>query len=122
MTDLERWTAHFIDDNRNRADFSLPWNESDAPSLDEAYRIQDAVLEGLSEDRGPLGGYKVAVTAAPLQEMMGLTEPLGGLVHAGDIASSPFTLSLAEFHTRKSLARPGTIIPFSISTGGCFAS
>ena len=67
--------------------------------MDDAYKIQDAVLDGLSGDRGPLGGYKVAITAAPMQEMMGLTEPLGGLVHAGDIASSPFTLALAEFQT-----------------------
>ena len=99
MTDLERWAAHFIDDNRSRADFTLPWNDANAPSLADAYKIQDAVLEGLSRDRGPLGGYKVAITAAPMQEMMGLTEPLGGLVHAGDIRSSPFNLSLAEFQT-----------------------
>ncbi len=98
MTEVASWAATFVDDNRNRRDFALPWGDS-VPDLEAAYQVQDAVLEGLSDDRGPLGGYKVAITAKPMQEMMGLSEPLGGLVHANDIKASPFTLSLSEFHT-----------------------
>lgn len=97
MSDISGWAQTLIDANRSGADLVLPWDET--PSLDDAYSVQDAVLEGLTADNGPLGGYKVAITAKPMQEMMGLTEPIGGLVHSGTIRESPFELSLADHVT-----------------------
>lgn len=114
MTDVASWAATLVDDNLRQQDFALPWGDA-VPDLDIAYQVQDAVLDGLSADRGPLGGYKVAITAKPMQEMMGLSEPLGGLVHANDITTSPFTLSMANYHTPalefEVTARLGTNVP-----------
>jgi 2-keto-4-pentenoate hydratase len=95
---VQAWADSLVEDNRLGRAFAVPWGDT-PPSLDDAYRIQDAVLDGLAGDRGELGGYKVALTAKPLQEMMGLTEPLGGLVHAGEIRSSPWSLLLADYHS-----------------------
>ncbi|MDH3679316.1 MAG: hypothetical protein OEV40_05125, partial [Acidimicrobiia bacterium] len=33
------------------------------------------------------------------QHLMGLTDPLGGLVHAGEIHRSPHTLSIGDYHS-----------------------
>lgn len=98
MTSTDEWAATLVDDNLSGRDFHLPWG-GQTPTLEQAYAVQDAVFAGLTAQRGPLGGYKVAITAKPMQEMMGLSEPLGGLVHAGDINESPFTLSRASFHS-----------------------
>jgi 2-oxo-3-hexenedioate decarboxylase/2-keto-4-pentenoate hydratase len=95
---LKAWADALIDDNRSGRPFAAPWGD-EPPALEDAYRIQDAVLDGLTADRGPLGGYKVALTAKPMQEMMGLTEPLGGLVHAGQLYTSPHTLKLGDYHS-----------------------
>ncbi|MGI9615721.1 MAG: 2-keto-4-pentenoate hydratase [Acidimicrobiales bacterium] len=93
---LQSWAATIVGDNRAGRRFSPPWGDA-SPPLDDAYRVQDAVLNGLAPDRGPLGGYKVAATAKPLQEMLGLTEPLGGLVHAGQLYTSPHTIDLSDY-------------------------
>lgn len=98
MTSLDEWAAALVDDNVNGREFRLPWGDH-TPTLEEAYALQDSVFAGLTATRGPLGGYKVAITAKPMQEMMGLSEPLGGLVHDGDISQSPFTLSRATLHS-----------------------
>ena len=94
---VSQWVTQFVEDNQQGNDYVAPW--SSPPSLDDAYAVQDGVLAGLTADRGPLGGYKVAVTAAPMQEAMGLTEPLGGLVHGGQIRDSGCVLSRADFHS-----------------------
>lgn len=93
---LQSWAATLVDDNRAGRPFSPPWGDA-IPPLEDAYLVQDAVLNGLSPERGSLGGYKVAATAKPLQEMLGLTEPLGGLIHAGQLYTSPHTIDLAGY-------------------------
>lgn len=94
---VSQWVSQFVADNQEGRDYNAPWGQP--PSLDDAYAVQDGVLDGLAAERGQLGGFKVAVTAAPMQEAMGLTEPLGGLLHAGQIRASGCVLSRADFHS-----------------------
>jgi 2-keto-4-pentenoate hydratase len=95
MSDIQPWAQVFIEDNRAGNGYAVPWDA--IPTIEEAYAVQDAVLDGLAGDRGELAGYKVAVTAQPMQEALGLTEPLGGLIHGGQLRSSGCSLSMADF-------------------------
>src|ERR1700716_2760522 len=48
----------------------------------EGYRIQDAVHAVLSQDVGPLVGYKIGCTSAVMQRYLGIPHPRGGGVFA----------------------------------------
>lgn len=95
--DVQRWAKAFIDQNSNGADYDAPWSTS--PSLDQAYGVQDLVFQGLAATRGDVGGYKVAVTAKPMQEAMGLTAPLGGIIHGGQLRDTGCVLAMSDFHS-----------------------
>ena len=95
--DVASWAQAFIDQNMSGADFRAPWTET--PSLEQAYAVQDRVFDGLAPARGDVGGYKVAVTAKPMQDAMGLTAPLGGLIHGGQVRETGCALSASAFHS-----------------------
>jgi len=66
-------------------------------SIDEAYRIQEAYQGALAGDYGEAAGYKIAYTTAPLQQASGISEPVAGVILAGNIRHSPAALNAADF-------------------------
>ncbi len=67
-------------------------------SLEDAYRVQDAFHQSLIEDgRGPIAGYKIALTSKVMQELCGVDQPLAGAIFASTVHESPATLSLSAF-------------------------
>jgi 2-keto-4-pentenoate hydratase len=67
-------------------------------NMDEAYAVQQALVDLWRHGaRGPVGGYKIALTSKAMQEMVGVDSPCGGAIFARDILASPARLSLARF-------------------------
>ena len=67
-----------------------PLPEEVAPrTIDEAYAMQEAFHQLLTADRGPISGYKIALTTPVMQKMVGFGEPCAGAVLANNIHQSP---------------------------------
>ena len=67
--------------------------------LRDAYRIQAEFVRRLQRDGG-VGesvGYKVALTSKAMQAMVGVNEPLSGVVFESRVHASPASLSLGDF-------------------------
>lgn len=94
-----RIARKIFDANRNRERFR-PLREDDEPeSLEAAYIIQDKVHRLLQTegDMGPIGGHKIALTSAAIQELCGVTQPVYGSIFTKTIRRSPCVLKLSEF-------------------------
>ena len=66
-------------------------------SIDEGYQAMEKLVE-LWQGRGPIGGYKIALTSKPIQELCGVDQPCGGYVFRETIHQSPANLSLGDFN------------------------
>ena len=99
-----------IDDERiqSAAQFLLRAHREAAPfgpipepitprTINEAYAVQEALQELLSSTRGNIVGYKVAVTTRPMQQMLGLSEPLSGAILAETVHHSPAVLRCSDY-------------------------
>ncbi len=75
-----------------------PLPESLEPrTIDEAYALQEEYLRLLSEQYGPLAGYKLAYTTPVMQERAGLSEPCAGGILANTLLRSPTTLNSGSY-------------------------
>ena len=63
-----------------------PLPEQFAPrTITEAYDMQDAYHGLITSSRGPIVGYKVALTTPVMQRMVGFNEPCAGAVFASGV-------------------------------------
>lgn len=68
-------------------------------TMDDAYAAMEALRDLWAEHgRGPVGGYKIALTSKPIQELCGVDQPCGGFVFARTIHRSPAEISLADYN------------------------
>ncbi len=76
-----------------------PYATDPARTLDEAYRLQDALAEQLTAcaDRQAVAGWKIAANAPHLLEKFALEEPLSGRVFKSQTRQSPARLTAATF-------------------------
>jgi 2-oxo-3-hexenedioate decarboxylase/2-keto-4-pentenoate hydratase len=66
--------------------------------LAEAYAAQEALLALYADaGKGPIGGYKIALTTKVMQRLMGVDQPCGGTILAPTNHRSPARLACAEF-------------------------
>ena len=66
--------------------------------LDEAYLIQREFQSHVSEAQGAIAGYKLAYTTAQLQESVGVSDPVLGIMLEDNIRHSPSTLKATDFY------------------------
>ncbi|MEO0679564.1 MAG: hypothetical protein AAF192_04015 [Pseudomonadota bacterium] len=71
----------------------------EAPDLDAAHAIQIETARALAEDRGPLGGRKIAWNTAPQMEQFGMPEPGAARVFASQILGTGARLAAADYAT-----------------------
>jgi len=64
---------------------------------EEAYRVQRAFIDRLSETRGRLGGYKIAYTSAQMRETSGIAAPCSGFMFAETIVDAPAVLKSSDY-------------------------
>ena len=65
--------------------------------LDEAYSIQREFQTDISQEQGPIAGYKLAYTTSASQQANGVSDPCLGVMLADNIRQSPCTLAAADF-------------------------
>lgn len=65
--------------------------------LEDAYRVQEALVERLSATFGAVRGYKVGLTSRRMQSLCGLDEPVAGRVLARRVLSSPADIALERY-------------------------
>lgn len=65
--------------------------------LDEAYLIQREYQRHIAEEQGPIAGYKLAYTTEALQQTVGVSDPVLGVVLEDNILHSPSTLTAADY-------------------------
>lgn len=66
-------------------------------SIADAYRVQDALLQRLGQDKGALGGYKIAYTSDEMRRLRGISSPCAGGMFAGTIQSAPATFRSTDY-------------------------
>jgi 2-keto-4-pentenoate hydratase len=70
--------------------------EPDMTPLD-AYRIQQLVVEARLRDEGPVVGYKVGLTSAAMQELLGIDQPDYGPILSSMLVGDAVTLERSRF-------------------------
>ena len=95
-TRIELAARLLADQYRDGTRFSL--DEESAPrTIEEAYAVQEAFQDIMSQARGPVAGYKIAYTTATIQQNAGVSEPGAGVILAKNISYSPATLQSAGY-------------------------
>ena len=90
--------AQRLFDNHRERRPRTPLPEASGATLDDAYRIQEALQTLLLQSgEGPIVGYKIALTSAAMQQMCGVDHPLAGAVFAAGVHRSPARLALDRF-------------------------
>ena len=90
--------ARFLHEaHRARAPYQ-PMPDAFAPrDINEAYDIQEAFHELLKPERGAIAGYKVALTTAVMQKMVGFGHPCSGAIFASGVHHSPAAVKGSDF-------------------------
>ena len=95
-TRIQRTARLLAEQYRDNARFSL--DEESAPrTIEEAYAVQEAFQEIMSQARGPIAGFKIAYTTTTMQQNSGVSEPGAGVILAKNINHSPATLQSAGY-------------------------
>jgi 2-keto-4-pentenoate hydratase len=85
--------------HRTRARYHPLDGQLRAGSLDDAYRIQDAIHDVMREaGRGEIVGWKIALTSKAMQQMTGVDQPVAGAIFSTVVHTSPASLDLAAYH------------------------
>jgi 2-keto-4-pentenoate hydratase len=66
-------------------------------TIEDAYKVQDAFLGILGQDKGALGGYKIAYTSDEIRRRTGVSSPCAGGMFAATIQDSPATFRGADY-------------------------
>lgn len=66
-------------------------------TVEDAYLVQKAFIDRLSQTKGSLGGYKIAYTSAVMREARGISEPCAAVIFANTITDSPAELNSADY-------------------------
>ena len=70
-----------------------PFPDAIAPrTVEEAYAVQEEFHALLAVTRGPIAGYKIALTTPVMQRMVGFGHPCAGAIMANTIHQSPATI------------------------------
>lgn len=95
---VRRVAEHLAKEHVRRADYKPLTGDMLPADMDEAYACQRALVALWSAgDFGPVGGYKIALTSKPMQEMVGVDKPCGGAIFTSIMHASPATISVSEY-------------------------
>ena len=82
----------------DRARFEPLSGDLAVADLGEAYAVQRALIaKWEAGPKGPIAGYKIALTSKAVQELCGVSHPLVGAIFASTVHRSPATVAGADF-------------------------
>ena len=89
--------SEFIFQSHNRGDTFVNLEKDMRPKdFDEAYEIQKQLRQKLT--RGPLGGYKIALSSKIQQDYHKINQPVYGGLFKNEIFNSPTVIALKNYH------------------------
>ncbi|MDF1791004.1 MAG: fumarylacetoacetate hydrolase family protein [Thalassobaculaceae bacterium] len=101
MTDttrIARVADALADQHATRARYTPLAGDLALPDLDAAYDAQRRLIATWeSGAKGPIAGYKIALTSKAVQELCGVNQSLVGAIFASTVHSSPATVRLSDF-------------------------
>jgi 2-keto-4-pentenoate hydratase len=86
-----------FDGHRARAKYEPIPDEFAPRDEKEAYEIQAAFHKLIIPERGAVVGYKIALTSAVMQKMVGFDHPCSGAVFASGVHHTPFTINRSDY-------------------------
>ena len=97
ISKAESAARHLFEAHRLRQPYQpLPANLSPA-TIEEAYDIQEWFQALLMPHRGPIVGYKIALTTPVMQRMVGFDAPCAGAVLETGVYHSPASVPAADY-------------------------
>jgi 2-keto-4-pentenoate hydratase len=98
MTYIDRIANHLHQAHAERRQFENLTGDLAPGSLENAYAVQQA-LNGLwvAGTRGPIAGYKIALTSKAIQDLVGVDEPCAGAIFASTVHQSPAQILISDF-------------------------
>ena len=95
---VDRIARYLLDAHAERRRFENLTGDLAPASIEEAYAVQRA-LDRLWEagTRGPIAGYKIALTSKAIQDLVGVDQPCGAAIFASTVHHSPAAIARAEF-------------------------
>ncbi len=95
---LDRVAQHLLSQHATRVRFETLAGDLSLNSLEEAYDVQKALI-ALWEvsGRGPVAGYKIALTSTAIQNLVGLDQPCVAAIFASTIHASPADIAISDF-------------------------
>jgi 2-keto-4-pentenoate hydratase len=94
---IERAAQYFYDIHFGRKPLPATPQEIRDASLDEAYAMQEALQARFLPERGPIVGYKIALTTPVMQQLMGVDQPCAGAIFASKVHRSPALLRHGDY-------------------------
>ncbi len=90
--------ARFLWQERQAGRPFVPIPEPHTPHhLDDAYAVQAELQQLLTQTCGPLAGYKIALTTAVMQKMVGFDAPIAGGILEKTIHHTPARVRLSDY-------------------------
>lgn len=90
--------TYYFNAHKSRASYGILPEVAQPKSIEDAYAVQEAFQALLTEQgRGPLAGYKLALTSQVIQELMGIDQPCIGGIFETTIHRSPAAVRAADF-------------------------
>lgn len=75
---------------------SVPKNYG-VETIEDAYIVQELLIEGWEKTLGPVVGYKLALTSTPIQKLVGLDHPCIGRLYKSQIHHGNKDINISEF-------------------------
>jgi 2-keto-4-pentenoate hydratase len=94
---IARAAQYFYDIHRAHKPLPPTPAEIAAASLDEAYAMQEALHALFIPERGPIAGYKIALTTPVMQQLMGVDQSIAGAIFQKLVRSSPASLRHRDY-------------------------
>jgi 2-keto-4-pentenoate hydratase len=71
--------------------------EIEPTDLAEAYAAQEVLHQRWAQTRGPVVGYKIAITTKVMQDLMGIDHPCAGAIFNRYFYESPVTIRMSDY-------------------------
>ena len=94
---IQQAAQFLFDGHRARAKYEPIPDEFAPRDEKEAYEIQSAFHKLIIPERGAVVGYKIALTSAVMQKMVGFDHPCSGAVFTSGVHHTPFTINRSDY-------------------------
>jgi 2-keto-4-pentenoate hydratase len=94
---ISRLAQDFYDIHQGKKPLPPTPEELSSASLQDAYAVQEALQALFVAERGPIAGYKIAITTPVMQQLMAIDQPLVGAIFARTVHPSPARLRHGDY-------------------------